>query len=104
MKINTKAVITSLSGANLNDDTGTPITVGDTLANIIGASDGAGQKLKAYDLGIRIAKSAGDLTVTAEEIVLLREIIKNAAFKLVVVGYLLNMLDDAESVTPTPAK
>ena len=88
--------ITTLSGSKIMLTADKELTYRSALVSVcetFQGEPGAGETLKAYNLGIKIINTKDELKFAEEEVVFLKKIIENnRAFMAVVVGRLLDFI------------
>lgn len=94
MKINTKIVLKGLDGVDLQNFENKPLTIGESLGNII-VSHEIGGRAKLYSLGVDLFKKE-ELEVDSADLILLKEAVEKTKVysSAVVTGQLLVLLEN----------
>ena len=90
--------LTTISGANIMLTATLPLTYRSALVSACETfqsdTPGSGEKIKAYDMGIKIMNAKDKLDTSKEDVDFLKKIIEeNKAFMAVVVGRLLEFIN-----------
>jgi hypothetical protein len=92
MKIKTKTILKTLKGEELKDPAGVLVAIGDTLGNILLASE-TGSKFKLYTLASKMATS-DEIEVDDADLKLIKDAVESTKiYNALVAGQILQILE-----------